>query len=86
LASAASIGKRQKLAIALMRRFDRRYPDHPHIPSVYLLSAQILSQHFQMNKEAIQILGALQTKFPGHALAGEARLYMEALNKPAVAG
>jgi len=86
LASAANIGKRQKLAIDLMRRFDRRYPDHPHIPSLYLLSAQILSQHFQMNKEAMQILLTLLKKFPDHALAGEARLYLDALNKPAEAG
>jgi tetratricopeptide (TPR) repeat protein len=86
LASAANIGKRQKLAIDLMRRFDRRYPDHPHIPSVYLLSAKILSEHYQMKKEALQILQALQTQFPDHAIAGEARQYMEVLNNPAVAG
>jgi tetratricopeptide (TPR) repeat protein len=86
LASAANIGKRPKLTIALMRRFDRRYPGHPHIPSVYLLSAKILSEQFQMNKEAMQILQALQSKFPDHALAREAGLYMETLNKPAVAG
>ena len=86
LASAANIGKRQKLAIDLMRRFDRRYPGHPHIPSVYLLSAQILSEHFRMNKEAMQILHALQVKFPDHALAREARQHVEALNKLAAVG
>ncbi|MFZ5522770.1 MAG: hypothetical protein ACOY9D_01625 [Pseudomonadota bacterium] len=85
LASAANVGKRQQLALELMRRFDRRYPDHPHIPSVYLLSAQILSEHYRMNQEALQILHALQAKFPDHALASEARLYMESLNKLAPA-
>lgn len=86
LAKAAHIGKRQNLAIGLMRRFDKRYPGHPHIPSVYLLSAQILSDHFRMNKEAMQILHALQVKFPDHALANEARRHMEVINKLAAAG
>lgn len=81
LASAARMAKRIKLALDLMRRFDRRYPDHPHIPPVYLLSAQILSEHYRMDKEAMQILHALQAKFPNHALAQEARQYLEVLNK-----
>ena len=86
LAKAAHIGKRQNLAVGLMRRFDKRYPGHPDIPSVYLLSAQILSEHFQQHKEAMQILHALQVRFPDHALAGEARQYMAALNKLAPVG
>jgi TolA-binding protein len=69
-----------------MRRFDRRYPDHPHIPAVYLLSAQILSEHYKMDKEALQILQALQAKFPDHALAKEARQYQDVLNKVAAMG
>lgn len=86
LAKAAGMAKRKKLAIDLMRRFDRRYPDHPHIPSVYLLSAQILSEQFRMDKEAIQILHALQVKYPDHTLVKEARQYHEALSKVAALG
>jgi len=81
LASAANMGKRYKLALDLMRRFDKRYPEHQHIPSVYLLSAKILSEHFQLNQQAIQILQALQAKFPNHTLAGEARQHLEVLHK-----
>jgi outer membrane protein assembly factor BamD (BamD/ComL family) len=81
LASAAYTGKRCKLALDLMRRFDRRNPGHPHIPSVYLLSARILGDHFQMYREAIQILSTLQARFPDHAAAKEARLYMQTLSK-----
>ncbi|MFZ2163750.1 MAG: hypothetical protein WAW02_16170 [Sideroxyarcus sp.] len=83
LAVAARMGRRSKLALDLMRRFDRRYPDHPHIPAVYLLSAQIYSEHYKMDKEALQILQALQAKFPDHALAKEAQQYQEVLNKVA---
>lgn len=81
LAVAARMGRRPKLALDLMRRFDRRYPNHPNIPPVYLLSAQILSEHYKMDKEALQILQALQAKFPDHGLAKEARLYQDALTK-----
>jgi len=86
LASAANMGKRHKLALDLMRRFDRRYPEHPHIPQVYFLTAQILSEKFGMNKEAMQILNALQLKFPDHALAAEARNYMEVITRLAAIG
>ena len=80
------MGNRQQLALDLMRRFDRRYPGHPHIPAVYLLTAQILSEHFSMHQEAMQILHAIQAKFPDHALAREARLYLEGLGKLAAIG
>jgi tetratricopeptide (TPR) repeat protein len=83
LAIAARMGRRFKLALDLMRRFDGRYPEHPHIPAVYLLSAQILSEHYRMNKEAMQILQVLLARFPDHAMAKEARQYQEALIKVA---
>jgi tetratricopeptide (TPR) repeat protein len=86
LASAAKIGNRQNLALNLMRRFDKRYPNHPHIPSVYLLAAKILSEHFRRDKEAMQILHTLQSKFPDHSTADEARQYLEVLQKFATAG
>lgn len=81
LASAARMVKRQKLALDLMRRFDKRYPGHKHIPAVYLLSAQILSEHYRMDNEALKILRTLLAKFPEHALAPEARQYMDAVAK-----
>lgn len=81
LAAAANMAKRHKLALDLMRRFDKRYPKHPHAPSIYLLSARILGEHFRMNKEAMQILRALQAKFPDHAASIEARQYMDTLNR-----
>jgi len=79
LATAASLAKRPKLALDLMRRFDKRYPEHAHIPPVYLLSAKILNEQYRMHKEAAQIMRTLQAKFPDHALASEARQYLEAI-------
>jgi tetratricopeptide (TPR) repeat protein len=86
LANAAYMAKRQKLALDLMRRFDKRYPGHPHTPSIYLLSARILGDHFRMTQEATQILRALQSKFPDHTAAEEARQYLNTLNRLAAAG
>ncbi len=86
LAAAARMAKRHKLALDLMRGFDRRYPGHKHIPSIYLLSAQILAEHFRANQDAAKILRALLAKFPEHALAGEARQYLEVLTKMEAVG
>jgi tetratricopeptide (TPR) repeat protein len=81
LASAASVAKRPKLALDLMRRFDKRYPNHPLIPSIYLLSARVLGEHYQRRDEAVKILRGLQLKFPSHAAAEDARRYMDMLNR-----
>jgi tetratricopeptide (TPR) repeat protein len=79
LAAAAALGKCYKLALNLMRRFDRRYPQHPHIPQVFFLSAQIFAEQYRMNKEAIRILHAIQLKFPEHPLAVDAMSYEKTL-------
>lgn len=86
LAVAANVANRQKLALDLMRGFDKKYPGHPHIPQVYLLTAKILSERYHQNDEAMQILHNLQTEYPNHAIAGEARLYMQTLAKFAAIG
>ena len=86
LATAARMGGRHKLALDLMRGFDKRYLQHEHIPSIYYLSAQILSENFQRNQEAMLTLQALQNKFPDHALAAEARQYLQVLDKIAALG
>jgi len=86
LAAAASLANRHKLALDLMRGFDKRYPGHKHIPQVYLLSAKILEERYGKAEEAAKILRALQAKFPEHALAAEARKYLAALARTNAAG
>lgn len=81
LAAAASVANRHKLALDLMRGFDKRYPGHKHTAPVYLLSAKILAEKYHKYVEAGKILRALQAKFPEHALASEAKKYQEALTK-----
>jgi len=86
LAVVAEMDRRKDLALKLMRRFDSRYPEHPHIPAIYLLSAQILNEHLQMHDEAKNILRALKAKFPDHALAEEAGRYLDIVSKTAAIG
>ncbi|HEY5994122.1 MAG TPA: hypothetical protein VIU46_05915 [Gallionellaceae bacterium] len=86
LAAAAQVANRHKLALDLMRGFDKRYPGHKHIAHVYLLSAKILAEKYSMYTEAGKIVRALQAKFPQHALAGEARQYQEMLVKLSAIG
>ena len=86
LAEAAKTVNRNDLALSLMRGFDKRHPGHPHIPSIYLLSAKILSEHLRKDREAMRILQALQAKFPDHSVAAEAGQYLDMLKKFAKAG
>jgi len=86
LATAARMGGRAKLALDLMRGFDKRYLQHEHIPLIYFLAAQILSENFQRHSEASAILHTLQTKFPDHPLANEASQYLTVLAKVAALG
>jgi hypothetical protein len=81
LAAAANVANRHKLALDLMRGFDKRYPGHKHTAPVYLLSAKILAEKYHKYVEAGKILRALQAKFPGHELATEAKKYQEAFAK-----
>jgi hypothetical protein len=81
LAQAAQVGNRHKLALDLMRGFDKRHPGHKHTAHVYLLSARILAEKYNRYVEAGKILRALQAKFPDHALATEAKQYQQAIAK-----
>ncbi len=81
LAAAADTANRQQLALDMMRDFDKHYPDHPHIPSMYLLTARILSERFHKNREAMQILHSLRSKYPDHELSKAAEKHMETLTR-----
>lgn len=83
LARAASQSHRAKLALSLLRGFDKRNPRHPQVPAALLLYAQVLSEPFHKDKEALLLLKALLARFPDHELAGEARQYQAVLEKMA---
>ena len=86
LAQAARRRRDYRLALELMRSFDKRHPQHRDVPGVYLLSAQILAENFKKDDLACAILQGLQRKFPEHPLAAEAGLYIKTLERMAKLG
>ena len=81
LAHAARRRRDFKLALALVRDFDQRHPRHPDVPAAYMLSAQIFSENFKKDELARLILQGLLQKFPGHALAADADIYLRTLDR-----
>ncbi|HEY5291718.1 MAG TPA: hypothetical protein VIJ43_05325 [Burkholderiales bacterium] len=83
LAQAARRAREYNLALALVTRFDKRHPQHPDVPGVYLMSAQILSEHFKKDQMATLILKGMMEKFPDHPLSAEAGTYLKVLERMA---
>lgn len=83
LAQAARRAQDYKLALELVRGFDKRHPRHPDIPGVYLMSAQVLSENFKNDEMAGLILKGMMQKFPDHPLSAEAGTYLKALERMA---
>ena len=81
LACAARDLKQPKLAISVMRKFDKNFPRSPDIPSVYLLSAKLMHEEFRDEKMARAILRQIQKKYPQHPLSGEAGAYLAFIDK-----
>ncbi|HTJ96094.1 MAG TPA: tetratricopeptide repeat protein [Rhodocyclaceae bacterium] len=81
LAKLATKERDFKLALELVRGFDKRFPGHADIPAVYFLSAQLLSEQFRQNDMARNILEAMLKRYPEHALATEAGHYLEVLKR-----
>jgi hypothetical protein len=82
LAHAAFMAGQSPLAAHLIRGFDRRHREHPHIPSAYLLGAKLLmlqgeAQHVQ----ARGVLTHLNACFPESQEAIESQPLLTALDE-----
>lgn len=82
LAHAAFMARQSPLAAHLIRGFDRRHREHPHIPSAYLLGAKLLmlqgeAQHVQ----ARAVLEHLTASFPDSQEATESQPLLDALDE-----
>jgi hypothetical protein len=82
LAHAAFMAGQPQLAAHLIRGFDRRHREHPHIASAYLLGAKLLmlqgeAQHVQ----ARAVLDHLNASFPGSQEATESQPLLHALDQ-----
>ncbi|MFA9459465.1 tetratricopeptide repeat protein [Thiohalorhabdus sp. Cl-TMA] len=79
LALAARTAGRPRLALRLMNRFSHRYPDHPDVPAVVLLSGRILKEDFRQGERARRTLASLLRRYPDHPAAAEARTLLSGL-------
>lgn len=71
------------MAMELVRAFDKRFPGHGDIPAIYLLSAQVLCDHYRKDDMARAILTTLLMRFPDHPVAAEASPLLQALENMA---
>lgn len=71
----------RELAVALVRGFDKRFPQHADTPGVVFLAARLMSEHARQHEKSIRMLRALLANFPEHAVAAQARIYLTVLER-----
>jgi tetratricopeptide (TPR) repeat protein len=70
----------RELAVGLVDGFDRRFPGHAAMPTMYFLGARLLSEHWQKHAQAAQMIRGVIAHYGDHAVADEARAYLVALD------
>jgi tetratricopeptide (TPR) repeat protein len=83
LAQAALRAGKPQIAGALIKGFDKRFLNHPDIPKVYLVGAQLMAEFAGKPDEARRILQYLLQKYPTDAVSTEATRYLELMNRMA---
>lgn len=83
LAQAALRAGKPQIAGALIKGFDKRFLNHPDIPKVYLVGAQLMAEFAGKPDEARRILQYLLQRYPIDAAAAEATRYLEVMNRMA---
>jgi tetratricopeptide (TPR) repeat protein len=81
LARAALQKGRPQLAATLIRGFDKKHPNHPDIPQIYFVGAQLMAESGRKPDEARRILQYLLQKYGGDSVAAEARRYLDVLDR-----
>lgn len=70
----------RELAVGLVDGFDRRFPGHAAMPTMYFLGARLLSEHWQKHAQAAQMIRGVIAHYGDQAVADEARAYLVALD------
>jgi len=86
LARAALQKGRPQLAASLIRGFDKKHPNHPDIPQIYFVGAQLMAESARKPDEARRILQYLLQKHASDPVAVEAKRYLEVMDRLASAG
>ncbi len=72
-----------KLAFKLLKGFDKRFAQHKDMPEVFFLGAKMMSEHMQQHDKAASVIRSLLKKYPGAAIAAEAKTYLGVLESMA---
>ena len=81
LARAALQKGQPQLAATLIRGFDKKHPNHPDIPQIYFVGAQLMAESAKRPDEARRILKFLLQRYAADPVAAEARRYLEVMEK-----
>ncbi|WP_341677203.1 outer membrane protein assembly factor BamD [Niveibacterium sp. SC-1] len=81
LAQAALKANDTRLALGLVKGFDKRNPGHADIPGVYFFTAQVLCERLRDDAKARRILEVLLQRYPEHPLQADARRYLTTLDR-----
>lgn len=81
LARAALQKGRPQLAGLLIRGFDKKHPNHPDVPQIYFVGAQLMAESAHKPAEARRILQHLLARHAADPVAAEARKYLEVMNR-----
>jgi hypothetical protein len=79
LARAALQKGRGNLAATLIRGFDKKHPNHPDVPQVYFIGAQLMAEAARRPDEARRIIDHLLQRYSRDPVAEEARRYLATL-------
>ncbi len=69
----------RELAIGLVNGFDKRFPEHAELPTMYFLGARLLSEHWRQHDKAARMVRGIIAHYAGHPVAAEAEAYLVAL-------
>jgi tetratricopeptide (TPR) repeat protein len=83
LARAALKSGKAPMAGALIKGFDRKYPNHADVPGAYLVGAQLMAEWASKPDEARRILEHLLNKYPNAEAGVEAGRYLQVLDRMA---
>lgn len=79
-AQAALDQREAALAVKLLKGFDKRFPQHPDLPAVLFMGAKLMSEKMRQHDKAAALIRSVLGRFPDHAIAPEAKVYLSVLD------
>ncbi len=75
-----------RAALALLNNLHRDFPKYEGVPEAYLLVARILSEKFNQDDRARQVLDFIESRYPDSPVLGEVRTYRRVIEQVTAQG